>query len=295
MPLKDHEEALVNNQFKESVYQFRVKHLATSMFKWTNLPDDITEQFIESTLYYFGEIGFTRHLNKYIVSKINPSGSINIYDIPTSYELCGNGGLSGSRYNGEISQNVEKYSLDDIVVPIRNNISGLATCLMVQPFIKRFEQIDISIDTNISQQKFPVIVFTDDGQEITHKIFTQKQQEGLPFIYATKDFDLRNFQCFNANIPFVADKMRIEKNYVWREIFEFLGINHANTEKRERLNSDEVNANNQALDLMCDSFLITRQRARDLINNIWCCNCDVERREMRIEDYVEGESIDGEI
>lgn len=289
MPLKDHEEAIMENNFKFSIYQYRVKHLATSMFKWTNLPDDITEQFIENTLYYHGIIGFTKLANKFITSKINQSGGINLYDIPTSYELYGSDGLSGTRYNGEIRQNLDDYSLDEIVVPIRNNISGLATSVMVQPFINRFEQIDISIDTNIKQQKYPVIVFTEEGQEITHKIFTQKQQEGLPFIYTTKDFDLRNFQCFNANIPFVADKMRIEKNYLWREIFEFLGINHANTEKRERLNSDEVNANNQALDLMADSYLITRERGRDLINEIWGCDCNVERRELRIEDYLEGD------
>lgn len=289
MPLKDHEEAIMNNNFKFSIYQYRVKHLATSMFKWTNLPNDITEQFIENTLYHHGIIGFTKLLDKFIVSKINQKGGINLYDVPTAYELYGSDGLNGTRYNGEIEQNLNLYPHDEIVVPIRNNISGMSTSLMVQPFIERFEQIDIAIDTNIKQQKFPVIVFTEEGQEITHKIFTQKQQEGLPFIYTTKDFDLRNFQCFNANIPFVADKMRIEKNYLWREIFEFLGINHANTEKRERLNSDEVNANNQALDLMADSYLITRERGRDLINKIWNCNCNVERRELRIEDYLEGE------
>lgn len=294
MPLKDHEQALSNNIFKESIYFFRVKHLATTMFKWTGLPDDITEQFIENTLFEYGEIGFTRHLGKYIVSKINQDGGLNLYDVPTAYTLTGSDGLNGERYNGEISQNVSKYPKDEIVIPIRNNISSLSTSVLVRPFIERFTEIDISIDMNIKQQKYPVMVFTEEGQEITHKIFTQKQSEGLPWIYLTKDFDARNFQCFNPNIPFVADKMRIEKNYVWREIFEMLGINHANTEKRERLNTDEVNANNQALDLMCDSFLSTRQRARDLINQIWGTDVQVERRVKRIEDYIEGDE-DNEI
>lgn len=289
MPLKDHEEAMQNNQFQQNIYYLRIKHLATSMFKWNNLPDDITERLIEDALFHHGQVGFTILLNKYVASKINGIGEINFYDVPTEYELYGTGSISGRRYNGEISQNVEKYPKDEILVPIRNNISGVSTDLMIRPFVEAFNEIDISINMNIKQQKFPVVIFTPEGQEITHKIFTQKHQEGLPFIYTTKDFELGNFQCFNMNIPFVADKMRIEKNYKWREIFEMLGINHANTEKRERLNSDEVNANNQALDLMCDSYLAPRLQACELINKIWGTNVTVERREQKIDDYLEGE------
>lgn len=289
MPLKDHEEAMQNNQFQQNIYYLRIKHLATSMFKWSNLPDDITERFIENTLFHHGQVGFTMLLDKYVASKMNGTSEINFYDVPTEYELYGTGSISGRRYNGEISQNVEKYPKDEILVPIRNNISGVSTDLMIRPFVEAFNEIDISINMNIKQQKYPVMVFTEEGQEITHKIFTQKHGEGLPWIYLTKDFETRNFQCFNPNIPFVADKMRIEKNYKWREIFEMLGINHANTEKRERLNSDEVNANNQALDLMCDSYLAPRLQACELINKIWGTNVTVERRERKIDDYLEGE------
>lgn len=289
MPLKDHEEAMQNNHFQQNIYYLRIKHLATSMFKWNNLPDDITERFIEDTLFHHGQVGFTMLLNKYVTSKINGTTDINFYDVPTEYELYGTGSISGRRYNGEISQNVEKYPKDEILVPIRNNISGVSTDLMIRPFVEAFNEIDISINMNIKQQKYPVMVFTEEGQEITHKIFTQKHGEGLPWIYLTKDFETRNFQCFNPKIPFVADKMRIEKNYKWREIFEMLGINHANTEKRERLNSDEVNANNQALDLMCDSYLVPRLQACELINKIWGTNVTVERRERKIDDYLEGE------
>ena len=64
----------------------------------------------------------------------------------------------------------------------------------------------------------------------------------------------------------------------------FLGINNANTEKRERLITDEVEANNEHIDLSAECMLKARQRAAEQINELFGTNITVKlRREVSEE------------
>ena len=71
-------------------YKRQLKRLVISMFKWSNLPDGISERFIEECLYYDGYIIFFKATQgalkgSYVVSKATPY-SKNIYNEPTHYK-----------------------------------------------------------------------------------------------------------------------------------------------------------------------------------------------------------------
>ncbi|MBO5713125.1 MAG: hypothetical protein J6R88_02845, partial [Clostridia bacterium] len=62
--------------------------------------------------------------------------------------------------------------------------------------------------------------------------------------------------------------------------------NNANTDKKERLITDEANANNQFIDSCTEMFLESRQRAVDEINKKFGTNITVElRTEKEQEEY----------
>ena len=72
--------------------------------------------------------------------------------------------------------------------------------------------------------------------------------------------------------------MQTQKLNVWNECLTTLGINNANTEKRERLITDEVEANNEMIEICSDVMLKAREEACKRINNMFGLNIKVRRR-----------------
>ena len=58
-----------------------------------------------------------------------------------------------------------------------------------------------------------------------------------------------------------------------------IGIKNANYEKRERLLTDEVNANNQLTESLSDVWLDTISKAFDKANEMFGLNLAIRRRE----------------
>ena len=69
----------------------------------------------------------------------------------------------------------------------------------------------------------------------------------------------------------------------------FLGVNNANMDKRERLVTNEVEANNQQVQASEDVMLKARERACKLINKMFGTNIKVTRRNL---SKTEIESLD---
>jgi hypothetical protein len=110
-------------------------------------------------------------------------------------------------------------------------------------------------------------------------IFDQVQSN-TPAIYADKNLDMKNFEILFTNAPFVADKLADTKHDIWNEALTFLGINNANTDKRERLNGDEVNANNEFIEHNILFMLESRQEAAKAISKMTGLNITVKIREV---------------
>ena len=84
----------------------------------------------------------------------------------------------------------------------------------------------------------------------------------------------------------LTKELRDEYNCTMNEALTYFGINNANTDKRERLITDEANANNQLIDCCAQMFLESRQRACKEINKKFGTNISVELRNKREEKEV---------
>ena len=61
----------------------------------------------------------------------------------------------------------------------------------------------------------------------------------------------------------------VYKKEIWDEALTFLGINSLQTEKKERLITDEASSNNELINLNLQSFLIPRQEACKQFNELF--------------------------
>lgn len=273
--MKEVDEAMFENMDTIVNYFDRLQLLATSLFEWEGL-DEVAgkgaSRFLEQTLYREGKACFVKDDKLgFLVLKANPNGKMNIYDIPTSINA----------YSFDYDKN---YSLDECIL-IFNNDLMLPTRELISSFAYRLFETERTIDINLNAQKTPVILEGDSKSAMTLKNLWMKFTGFIPIIYARKNFDINNkINAIDTKAPYLVDKLDLHKQRLWNEAMTILGINNANTDKKERLIVDEVNSNNQLIGYYLNTWLKSREIAKDEINKKYFNG--EERIKVKVNDIV---------
>lgn len=255
------------NDITYTNYYYRLMLIARSLFKWNNLPNKIDEKWIERYLFSEGACVFFKHPDLgFMVTKFAEDGKLNYYDEPTKIRA-----YATDFESVELNNNVNS-------IIIRNNDDMIPTYPTIQIYSAKLTDIERTIDTNLSAQKMPFVITCGDKQRLSFKQAIKSRDENIPVIYGDKNFDLNQIKVLKTDAPIIFDKLQVQKMNVWNECLTFLGINNANTNKRERLITNEVNANDQMIQANEDVMLKARERACELINKMFGLNISVERR-----------------
>jgi hypothetical protein len=236
-------------------HYMRFQNLVCSMFEWSNLPLGCNERFIERVLYEQGQVAF--HFDSdlgVMVSMVAGMGKKNHLAEYTRYRV----------YNtGEYS---EHKDADEIVL-CRNNRFSVPTQPMVFLYARRLADIDRTVDVNLHLQKHPLLILCNETERLSLQQLWMKAENNEGVIFGTKDLDMfEKIKVFNTDAPYLADKLLSTKETILNEFYTRLGINNANTTKRERLIVDEVNANNETLELNIQTLYLTRKAAVEELN-----------------------------
>lgn len=274
------------NNITYTNYYYRLMLIARSLFKWNNLPNGINEKWIERYLYSEGACVFYKDpIVGFMVAKIGNTGPLNYYDEPTTIRPYATNYLyTDPSDNDQLDNNVN-------CVIIRNNADSIPTYPMIQLYSADLTNIKRTIDTNIEAQKMPVIVTCSDKQKLSLKQAIKQKQDNEPVIYADKGLETKEIGTLKTDAPIVFDKLQIQKTNVLNECLTFLGINNANTDKRERLVTNEVEANNEMIRINADVMLEVRKQACEEINKMFGLNISVEKRTDLKIDLNESDDI----
>mgnify|MGYP000936915357 CR=1 FL=1 len=256
-PIKETELALLINNRTMIDYSDRLKMLATSLFTWENL-DDIAgtgaSRFLEQSLYTYGKACFVKDKELgFLVLNANPNDKLNIYNLPTKVNAW------SYEYN-------KTYNIDDIVY-IMNNDLEKPTFSSLELFAYRLYDIERIIDTNLNAQRTPVLIEGDTKTILTLKNVYKEYSGNTPFIFGNKQFDISNkLNVLKTEAPYIIDKLDIHKHQIFNEALTILGIDNANTDKKERLITNEVESNEQLINYYLNCWYKTRKKACDEIN-----------------------------
>lgn len=273
-------------------YLERLKKIAISLFEWKNLPDSMDARFLEFCLYYTGQAALLQNEAGVLINtKACTAGDINIYELPTSIN-CYSVGYNKIKkvYDGFVAEGVNP---EDYAVHVLNNLNRCATAYTIELFAYRLYLAQRTADINISVNKMPFIITTDENQRLTMENLYNQIDANKPAIFGDKDAisNLKqSVQVLPTNPPFIADKLIDYKKQIFNEALEFLGINYL-SEKKERLISNEVNSNNELINLNLQSYLIPRQKAAEQFNKLFGTNVEVKVRSDLYNIIKEQESI----
>jgi len=272
------------NNITYTNYFYRLMLIARSLFKWNNLPNGINEKWIERYLFSEGSCVFYKDpIIGYMVAKIGNTGPLNYYDEPTTIRPYATNYLYENKNTDDQLMNGE-----DCVI-IRNNADCIPTFPMIQLYSADLTNIKRTIDTNIEGQKMPIIIKCTDKQKLSLKQAIKQKQDNEPVIYGDKNLNTEDINVLKTDTPIVFDKLQTQKTNVLNECLTFLGINNANTDKRERLVTNEVDSNNEMIQINSDVMLETRKQACKEINKMFGLNISVERRNDLKIDLIESD------
>lgn len=273
-------------------YLERLKKIAISLFEWKNLPESMDARFLELALYYTGQAAMLEGDGGVLINtKACTAGDINIYELPTSIN-CYSVGFNKTKkvFDGFVADGVDK---SEYAVHVLNNLNRCATAYTIELFAYRMYLAQRTADINISVNKMPFIITTDENQRLTMENLFNQIDANKPAIFGDKD-SLSNLKeavkVLPTNPPYIADKLLDYKKQIFNEALEFLGINYL-SEKKERLISNEVNSNNELINLNLQSYLVPRQKAAEEFNRLFGTNVEVKVRSDLYNIIKEQESI----
>ena len=257
--------ALMNSQTYFD-YVERFKKICLSMFDWVNLPESMSARYLEECLYYKGQAALLKdELYGFINTQCASNGYLNIYGLPTSLNCY------SYQYNSirNLYTGLEGTEDKDCVL-VMNNWERIPTANTIELFCQRLAEAEMVAMTNIKAQKTPVLIVVDENQRLLMENLYSQYDGNRPFIFGDKNqVGDGVVKSINTGAEFIADKIMEYKKQIWNEALQYLGINSLQTEKKERLITDEASSNNELINLNLQSMLIPRQEACKQFNKLF--------------------------
>ena len=256
------ESAITNNRTFILFYN-RLTELAINSFEWINLPDTCDPRYLELCLFENGQAVFFRDdVVGFLALSCAASGQFDVYNVPTLRRA-----YAANGYQNDLTNK------DSVI--IYNNYLRTNCLLEVQQYAKRLYEIQRTIDVNVTAQKTPLLIQCNENQRLTLKNVYMQFSGNEPVIFGEKNIIPDSVKVLNTSAPYVSDKLQILKRQIWNEALTFLGIENSNTEKKERLVTDEINSNLGSVYAQRMARLNARKDACKKINAMFGLNVDV--------------------
>ena len=256
-------------------------NLAINRFTWTNLPKGLTSERLEEMLICHGTLGAFVENEMLVILPMFGTKKVNIYNEHTDFHLFGFNGQTFSKSEEEI-------------VKLKNNQLGTEDLSTLQIYAKKIDDIEQTQDVNLFQQTIPKLIGTNKDGILTAKNI-MKQIKEHKFVIFTKSKGIENQikkeEVLDNTAPFLLDKLGDYENFYRNKVLTFLGINNANTDKKERLITSEVDANNDYIQINLDLMYDMRKRFCMEVKEKFGIMINVEKRRVESEENnIEGDS-----
>lgn len=268
------------NAYTFQQYYNRFVEMATSMFEWKNLPDEVDPRYLELCLFTSGNcVFFKDEVLGYLSLRCTFGGPFDVYRVPIQRRAFADNG-----YNKSLT--------DKDSVIIWNNYLRTPSMMEVENFALRLYNIDRTIDVNVNAQKTPILVACEENQLLTMQNTYAKYEGNQPVIFASKSFDPNALKVLQTGAPLVAPQLYDLKRNIYNECLEYLGID-CTAQKSQRMAVDEILKNTGAIMANRYSRLEARRQAAKQINEMFGLNIEVDYRSTEVQDSL-GEQYEEE-
>lgn len=247
------------------------------LYTWDNLPKSIPQKEIEARLILFGKCGIVRGNEKELLAvDISMYGITNYYDEFTSFNFT-TPKQNGKRTIGVDGVLVDNDTLRNPIIPIIDRYAMM---------LAHAEITFINALVNGRAQKTAVASSNKMAEDIRE--YQNKLYNGANDVIVDRAFLGVEFHDNDTNSLNQVKTIYDVRQAILYSFYEDLGIKK-NQQKRERLVSDEVSADNSLLKLNILDMTDARERACNDINKMFGTNIIVKCN----VDYDDNGVVDG--
>lgn len=206
-------------------------------------PEYWDTDFILDTLLLDGVFGIFENGSEPIAMNCHPYG-VNMYYKPTDFNIA----------NPVLGSFSRKIGVNGAIIYLEEFPGVNSQFKTVRPLLTKYAYQLAACDKCIDQSLMNsgvAAIFSASSKKAaeSYRAMYDDISQGKPAVFVDEQLNLtspnsRNLQYTPAKDNFVCDKVQIEKRCIIEEFLTAIGVNNANTTKRERLNADEVNSNN---------------------------------------------------
>lgn len=249
-------------------------------FEFGGIPDTWDYDYLLENLFIHGYIAITDTSIGVIPLRCGITG-INAFDHPTQ-AIFANAAL------GNFERNLfgDNPSTDCALVKLQYNYNG------AMPIVNRYSAMlalcDNSIAVNLRNSKVAFIGFVSSKQQAAslEKMYASIDS-GKPAVYVKRGDGLTSEDIYYNHVreTYIANDVQLLKQSIKNDFLTEVGLNNANTDKRERLVVDEVNANNNEIQANVQHWIDNIREGLKRANKLFGLNLSVKLRKF---DGAEG-------
>lgn len=281
--------------------------LAQNQFRWSGLPDTCDERFLERAFILLGRAMIAKVEGAYVTLGAANGADINLYGYPLNAYGWGLNGFNrsfscyvpGADDSGVLTKAAsgrKGYKAPECVIGY-DNVDAYPMVTYIITAAQRLSNILRASDVAVESSKTPYVVSCDEANVSTVREALKQREDNVSAIIGIKgSFDLQDLKIWPTQMP--PDTLaNLWQQYcnVQNELLEVFGIeSNPQSDKRERLLVDEVNANNQAVHENLAKRLYQRQLFAERVNDCFGLNISVEVANYNAEEGDEyADDLDG--
>lgn len=244
-------------------------------FEFSGVPDEWDYDYMLTNLFIHGYIAITDTSAGVVPLRCGITG-IDIFDHPTR-------AIFANAVLGNFERNLygDNPATDCALVKIQYDFMG------VMPIVDRYAALlalcDNSIAVNLRNSKVAFIGLVSSKQQAaTFEKMYRDIDSGKPAVYAKKGDGLTTDDIYYNHVreTYIANDVQLLKQSIKNDFLTEIGLNNANTDKRERLIVDEVNANNDEVQANVQHWIDNIREGLKRANALFGLNLSVELRKF---------------
>lgn len=260
-----------------------------SIFKFTGVPDHWDINYFKEVLFNRGYIAVVKFNDQAWRLEAGVTG-YNAFNNPTGV-IVANPVLGN--FEREIGTDAELVYFNRIFgryYPVNDLITRYAVLL---------RQCDASLNATLMNSRVRhVFTGTTDAEVQSYKKMYDEVSSGKPAVFLKKgrsELNEGNFNFLNVRNTYIGNDILLTKRSIMNEFLTEIGIANANTDKRERLTTDEVNVNNAETEAAVVLWYNTISECLKRVNKMFGLNIGVEFRQHLTEADDSGEAERGDV
>lgn len=245
-------------------------------FDFNNIPDEWDKNYMLEHLFIDGMFTITDTSAGVLPLQCGVSG-VNVFNHPTTVNVA-------NVVLGNLSRTID---VDCALVKLQYSYMGVMD--VVSRSAELLASCDKGIAVNLINSMATMVMFADDKtQASTMQKMYDEMSKGNPAVFVKRSQVQKSDIYFNnVKNNFVADDIQIVQRKIIDQFLTSIGINNANTDKRERMIRAEAESNDVEVQASVEHWLECVNHGLDVANRLYGLNLEFVRKRFETETMQE--------